>query len=145
MPEQVQCPIWGTPATEISQSRYREKISYDSPRAGGKFELWDSIVGMLGRADDVTKIRLTNWIIIRRRHGESCPTITLDLFQKIASGDGPDLTPSQRHENSFSIWRGQLPWVSQPRSAGLSTMNIIVDSWSFLDGRHQRTRQSSTS
>jgi hypothetical protein len=94
----TKCPIWSTPAIELSASRYRERITFDSPRLGG-------CVTFIGQAIDVVahnpKIRLalTNWIIDQRRQGDAQPHVDREVVLRIKNAAQIGLTHNQRYEN----------------------------------------------
>ena len=81
----INCPIWGTPATIIKE--YRDALCIDSPRAGGEYviEGW-TVVSMkleIQTLDDATKARLTSWLIDQRLLGEESPPITLETIEDV--------------------------------------------------------------
>lgn len=69
MSEDTSCPIWNTPATVISKD-YGFRLTYDSPRAGGRFlcvgNMRDWPIGL----NDSDKAKLTTWILEQNRVGE---------------------------------------------------------------------------
>ncbi|MCZ6467171.1 MAG: hypothetical protein O6829_07865 [Alphaproteobacteria bacterium] len=92
MTEQM-CPIWGTPATLVSDG---DKPLWDSPRAGGQYILTGTASGMLGGLSDHERVRLTTWIIDQNRLGSGPPFI--DSTQLKAIKAYPDLSVMERQD-----------------------------------------------
>ena len=69
------CPIWGTPTTEIPVDR--DGRSIDSPRAGGRYFVSGTAEAVLGNSDRGVKERLTTWLIEQHRLGIACPEISV--------------------------------------------------------------------
>ena len=69
------CPIWQTPAKDISDERGRDGSKIDSPRAGGQYFVVGSAVARLQNLEKSKKIMLTSWLV-RERLSVSCPKIS---------------------------------------------------------------------
>lgn len=73
------CPIWGTPAiAECGGGAYFRRV--ESPRAGGKYEIFEDIAHAMRQHEDGLKIRLTSWLIEQRRLGNPRPQINPDTI-----------------------------------------------------------------
>ena len=74
MSDETTCPIWGTPATEISAfGDYGRNI--DSPRAGGRYFIDGTAEILIEKCGDRVKVRITTWLVEQRRLGISRPII----------------------------------------------------------------------
>ena len=80
MNENPTCPIWGTPASDLS-SRGLDGFLIDSPRAGGKYLISGTAVIVLKSCVDHLKMRLTTWLVEQRRLGNNCPVITTKTIE----------------------------------------------------------------
>lgn len=79
------CPIWNTPAQEIS--RDINNTNYYSPRAGGHYCISDMAIALLEK-DDVTLIQrvcLTTWLHNQREVGTNWPFISAKFLRDIGS------------------------------------------------------------
>ena len=80
MNESVPCLIWEAEAEELPGGS-RDGAYMDSPRAGGPYFVTGSAAGLLRRATQREKARLTSWLVDRRRMGEECPEVTTKIFE----------------------------------------------------------------
>ena len=80
--EEKICPIWGTEA-EIEFHGYL--IEYDSPRAGGKYQIADLVYPKILEEEltEGEKIKLTDWLVDQREAGVEVPEIDEDVLQDI--------------------------------------------------------------
>ena len=69
------CPIWQTPAKDISDEPGRDGVKIDSPRAGGQYFVARSAIARLEDLDVSEKIMLTSGLV-RERLSVFCPKIT---------------------------------------------------------------------
>ena len=95
MTEQM-CPIWGTPATLVSDKDYGDKQLWDSPRAGGRYILTGTAFGMVGGLSDHEHVRLTTWITDQNRLGSGPPFIASTQLKAIKAY--PDLSVMERQD-----------------------------------------------
>ena len=85
------CAIWPEfPAKEMrdSNSFLKQSTYYDSPRAGGKYEITEEAADQLQYMDDDVEKRrikalLTTWIVDMRQQGEEWPLVTTDVIQRV--------------------------------------------------------------
>lgn len=82
MYERGTCRIWNTPANVYRYDGKKKEV-VDSPRAGGKYNIYSSGWGRLEHCDDHLKARLTSWIILRRRMGDESPVIDRGIVDGI--------------------------------------------------------------
>ena len=79
----IDCPIWNTPATLIKE--YGDTFYINSPRVGGKYAMANlaplSMKKQIQKLDDATKARLTSWLIEQRLLGEESPLITPETIE----------------------------------------------------------------
>ena len=68
------CPIWQTPAKDISDEPGRDGFKIDSPRAGGQYFVARSDIASLGNLDVPTKVMLT-FGLVTDRLSAFCPKI----------------------------------------------------------------------
>jgi len=78
------CLIWNTPAEEIP-THGKDSRKIDSPRAGGKYSITRTAIGMLDGMQDSEKSRLTTWLIDQRNIGIECPEITSETITNAKS------------------------------------------------------------
>lgn len=97
----TKCPVWGTPATELSASPYRERITYDSPRLGGCITFTSGAIDTIAH-NPRNRLSLTNWIIDQRRQGDPEPQVDRDAVRRIKNSQQVDLTPAARYQNLLS-------------------------------------------
>ena len=87
------CAIWREfPAKEMhnTESFLKGSTYYDSPRAGGKYEIAEEAVERLRFMDDSAetlriKARLTTWLVAMRRQGEEWPQVKTDVVEQSAT------------------------------------------------------------
>ncbi len=72
-----ECPIWGTPASELTLG-HRHIYGIDSPRAGGEYLIAHGLAQELLKhaLDEATKAKLTTWLIDERWLGNQRPEVT---------------------------------------------------------------------
>jgi hypothetical protein len=74
----VRCPIWNTESFEIHQDLKFDGAVFDSPRAGGKFRIADTVMSVIKQklpSDLVFRRSLSTYIVYQNRLG-NLPTIT---------------------------------------------------------------------
>ncbi len=81
MTENVDCPIWGTRATIVSEDYGRLK-KYSSPRAGGRFIASGLSNGWAAKFNVSDKAKLTTWILQQNEFNET-PTIDRERLSSI--------------------------------------------------------------
>lgn len=87
--KKVDCPIWGTQATVVSED-YGRLNRYTSPRAGGKFIAAGLSNGWAAKLPPVDKAKLTTWILQQNKFSET-PTIdrdrlvSIDAFERLSA------------------------------------------------------------
>ena len=123
------CAIWPEfQATEMrdAESLIKGTTYYDSPRAGGKYEIADEAKELLTYMDETVealriKARLTSWLVEMRRQGVEWPLVTTDVFQQVKVGN--DLGESERayrllrhfvNITPFSGARLEHGWLQMP-------------------------------
>ena len=96
------CPIWGPdfPA-KSDDSPLRGIIDvYDSPRAGGPYQITYRAVDSLDRASSNLRARLTTWPVDQRIQGGGQPHISLTVVDRVkANGSLP------AHERAYRLLR----------------------------------------
>jgi len=75
------CVIWNTSAKDITPDN-SDALVLDSPRAGGKYRITGSAVGMLSSLSIKQKVLLTSWLVDQRRSGTPVPEITTDTIKE---------------------------------------------------------------
>ena len=87
MNSNLNCPIWGTPASEEIMGE-RVGTYVDSPRAGGKYFISSRAKVILNSCDECLKARLTSWLVEQRQLGITWPDITDTTIEdaKLRSG-----------------------------------------------------------
>lgn len=113
------CPIWNPSA--VPDSSFGESgSSWDSPRAGGKYFVDASAIGVVGQLKDRQKARLTTWLIKQRRLGTPCPVIPYDRqsaykdhheFKSIING--PDLTIHERADELLKYIQRRTSYIGK--------------------------------
>ena len=100
------CPIWNTPATEIS--RDIEKTYYDSPRAGGRYCISDMAIALLEKGNVTPSQRacLTTWLHNQREAGTKCPFISAAFVRHLSSLR--PLTTTERIERALLYFNKRI-------------------------------------
>lgn len=96
----INCPIWGTPATEFPPTDHGNKLVVNSPRAGGKYLVTGTAVSMLTSRSDPDKVKLTSWLVEQRRLGVDCPEVTIGTLKQIENQ-----RPLNVHERADALLR----------------------------------------
>lgn len=89
------CAIWGTRTLLSSRASSGDSHQYDSPRAGGRYEITGSAAAMVGNLTDRQKAYLTTWLMEQRRLGAEEPTITSEDISR-AERATPRNLPARR-------------------------------------------------
>ena len=79
----ISCPIWQTPANEISTESGRDGFHINSPRAGGHYFISGTAAAMIVGLDEQTKIALTSWLVDERGQGDVCPELSSNTLNQI--------------------------------------------------------------
>ena len=82
MYELGRCRIWNTPANVCRYDGNNKEV-VDSPRAGGKYDIYSSGWRRLENGDDHLRARLTSWVILRRRMGDDSPVVDRGVIDEI--------------------------------------------------------------
>lgn len=70
------CAIWGTRIVLSSRASSGDNLQFDSPRAGGKYEITGSAAATVRNLSPRQKAYLTTWLLDQRRLGATEPTVT---------------------------------------------------------------------
>lgn len=93
----LECPIWGTPAREVTQEenklKYNDGTVYDSPRAGGKYFLTRTAFALLSSLEQDAKVALT-YEIAKHNLSDVVIEINSDNLKKFITN--PPLSPFAR-------------------------------------------------
>ncbi len=82
MSHSANCLIWGTPAEEMDAPG-RDGRVFDSPRAGGKYFIAGTAIGMLEGMQNSEKSRLTTWLVDQHnKFGVECAKITSNIIRE---------------------------------------------------------------
>ena len=106
------CAIWPEfPAKEMhdSNSFVKRSTYYDSPRAGGKYEITEAAADRLRYLDNAyetrrIKARLTTWLVEMRRKGEEWPIAETDVIEQSVTS-----APFDVDERAMRLLHG--PWI----------------------------------
>ena len=82
MNEDRSCPIWGTPA-DVRLYDGDDKAEINSPRTGGKYNIYSSGRSRLRNCDDRLKARLTSFLIEQRRLGDERPIVDRSVIDSV--------------------------------------------------------------
>lgn len=74
------CCIWGTAAVTTPRG---DSYDVDSPRAGGLYTITGTAAAMIQTRDDVTKLRLTTWLVDQRCLGVDRPQVNLAVLEAV--------------------------------------------------------------
>jgi hypothetical protein len=77
------CAIWKSPAELIEKAGDFEV--FDSPRAGGKYWISGSAIGLMPTLTDLARRLLTTWLCEQRRSGAEVPRIQSDVVDLVRS------------------------------------------------------------
>lgn len=78
------CAIWGTRTVLASSAPSGSNMQYDSPGAGGRYEITATAATTVSNLDDRQKACLTSWLMDQRRLGALEPTITSEDVSRAA-------------------------------------------------------------
>ena len=112
------CDIWNTTARVTPADR--GTYIFESPRAGGKYQVDSRALDNLSGLSDKIKVRLTDWLVEKREEGEDTPEITIYVLKSIE--DRPDKSP-------FDCLKSFMVYLSRHCKAG----EIITISDEFED------------
>ena len=100
MTKNRECPIWDTPAYVYSGGDYSDVFS---PRAGGSYRISGSAKAILGKSiyDDRLKVRLTSWLVGKRKSGEERPAISSEVLRELCTF--PDISVTEKEERLLSF------------------------------------------
>jgi hypothetical protein len=113
MAEKDKCWIWGTDA-EI-ESGIGDIITFNSPRAGGKYRVAQSVSSTTVKQLDSAK--LTEWLTTQRRLGDSAPLIT--SYTAAALSSIPTLGVLEKRDRVLEFLAGRSSKYGEPiRVAG---------------------------
>ena len=147
----AQCAIWPEfPAKEISDhnSFRRRSVYYDSPRAGGRYEITRHAGKRLEHMADTVanqqiKARLTTWLVEMRQQGHEWPFVTTDVIAAVMCE--PSLHITDRAKRLLMFLARLSPnlgtWYSLSGDESLSAMalsestdfNEVVELTEFLN------------
>lgn len=117
MNQETKCPIWQTPAREISTDNHHF-FRINSARAGGQYiirsDQRSSIIELL---NDAGKARLTTWLINQRQQGEVYPNVTRKDIE--VAQNAQDMSVPQRINRI-------LQFLEAPRGRR-PTQGVIID------------------
>lgn len=82
----ITCAIWGKPARDISIPG-KDGKRFDSPRAGGKYEISGTAIQGVARLDENAKAKLTTWLVDQRNLDNDCPEIDTTIIDEIKSSE----------------------------------------------------------
>jgi hypothetical protein len=99
----LNCPIWGTPATETRDSD-GDSIHVFSHRAGGVYSISGTAVQVIKGMSIKEKILLTTWLCKQRTLGVTDPLITTSTLEDIKRGH--PLSVSQRIDGALLFFNG---------------------------------------
>lgn len=107
----MNCPIWGTPATEIDPGGGYDGVRITSTRAGGAYAITGSAIPQLKSVDHSKKKLLTTWLVDQRRAGISMPEVTTDFLATIK--DKSPLRFSERINRVFKFIESNISKLGQ--------------------------------
>ena len=82
MDEDRSCPIWGTPA-DVRPYDHDDKAEINSPRTGGKYNIYFSGTSRLRNCDDRLKARLISFLIEQRTLGDERPIVDRSVIDSV--------------------------------------------------------------
>lgn len=103
------CAIWGSRTNDSGHGP--DRFQYDSPRAGGRYEITGSAKAMLADLSNIQKARLTTWLIDQHRAGNEWPLITSD--QVTSAKATPPLSITQRRDGLMLEIATRTPSLGQ--------------------------------
>jgi hypothetical protein len=75
------CAIWRTPAEVLENAG--QYLVFDSPRAGGKYWISGTAIGIVGSRTNYAKRLLTTWICEQRRAGVERPQVSSEVLDLV--------------------------------------------------------------
>ncbi|WP_303827594.1 hypothetical protein [Asticcacaulis taihuensis] len=95
------CAIWGTDVIEFGSGSSRSTKAYDSPRAGGKYEVETTVRNELLALSTEEKAKLTSWLVDQRGTGVEWPKISRKILSEIK---GKALLSTSQRINRFFLY-----------------------------------------
>lgn len=128
------CPIWGTPA-EFYPTR-RDGDDVDSPRAGGRHFISRTAMVNVRQEDEITKSRITTWLIDQRNFGLECPEVLSDVVEDAKSL--PSLSVHERADRLLKCLQIHSPCIGvdiiiSKLSHDVTSRNLLAWSESIID------------
>lgn len=80
------CAIWGSRVDNSARFSSRDAFEYDSPRAGGKYEITGSAKATVPQLNAPQKAYLTSWLIDQRKGGNRLPAVTTAEVERAKVG-----------------------------------------------------------
>ena len=112
------CPIWGTLAKQSHARDYDARVTIESPRAGGTYELTDSARAMLPHLSEDRRIKLTDWIVNQNRLSRIPPVINSDVLHSLERL--PDLSISERRDRLLHLLNHNIKKIGDAFIVGMT-------------------------
>ncbi|MGX9143497.1 hypothetical protein [Mesorhizobium sp. 128a] len=107
----MQCAIWNTGTLETSKITEADRFAYDSPRAGGRYEITGSAKASLNFADDRQKAFLTSWLIDQHNAGVEWPLVTSEELERAKVAQGKKIV--ERRDRLLQVISLHTPSLGQ--------------------------------
>ncbi len=143
------CVIWNTRTHDSGRSISGDKFQYDSPRAGGGYEITGTAKELLGSLNNTQKARLTSWLVEQHDAGNEWPLLTStevdrvkntaplglgerrDRLLKIVAAHTPMLGETMEYRERVLVWSPDDPPRENPRWAEYDALMAATDSVNF--------------
>lgn len=106
------CPIWTTRTHNSGRMTLRDADFYDSPRAGGKYDITRSAKINLQSLSPQHKAYLTTWLMDQRRAGNTSPTITSAEVERAEAANPMSIT--ERRDGLLEAIAAHTPELGEP-------------------------------
>ncbi len=131
MAKECKCPIWGTPAHLLHDRDYVNNMTFNSPRAGGQFELTGMAEMHVERLDESGRLKLTTWIVDQNRWGNLPANVTPDVVKE--THNERELSVPERGHRLVQFLGQRLRQIGEDiQTAGAETETIIRDNNAML-------------
>lgn len=108
--QETTCAIWRTEATMQTVAGYIEMRRYNSPRAGGAYQVESLFSDNLKYLEPSQRLKLTTWLVDQRRLGTEAPVIDRQVIENCTRSR--PLSVSQRRDRLLQYIHLQCPKIS---------------------------------
>lgn len=122
----VSCPIWGEPAIDLTNPPGIDGVEVNSPRAGGRYKISRTAIGMLEGWSVQDKVKLSRWIA-EQNDFDDVPFLHTGNIKNIIIGRGK--SPIERAEDLLSYFCKSHPaageYIDIPNNCNFEAYSFV--------------------